>query len=414
MTCVVAAASYSGTITVPALLLGLLPGLLISAGTAAVATRIARPLPAAAVGVLVALGWAELVNVLTGNGNGPAARSTFAAGGLSALAVVAMSSPVASAFLLAVAGVVAAALALGAGAEVQAIAVATALAAVVALAIVEVELRRWSGRVRGAAAVAVLALISAAAAAALWATLDYRFDRAPYEVAAVLGEPAIRPPALGARSITPAPKPRSTATARVTKTPTVTRSPAPGNSPTSSVSPTAGAGKSQSPSPDRPSAVTRLFQVLGLSLTLLLLALALRLLWVSLRWRLLRRRLRRGGPDRAVIGAWIWARYRLQSRGIVLPVSVSPDLVRDSDALGRLPRRVSRPLSDVADAAVRMAFAPESANSQQQIYGECGGAPQTSSRVGCPPGGSLGRRLCTWRHRLPTRIPRAITLPHTG
>ena len=159
VTCLVASASYAGAITMAALLLGLVPSLVVSASVAAAVARLGRPRAAAAVGVSAALGAAEIVNLVSGNSNGPAARSTFAAAGFTALAVAAASTRFPTLFLAPVCGVVMAALALGAGAEVQLVAVVTAVLSVVALAVVEGRRRRWSQRPTGRVAAVVLALL---------------------------------------------------------------------------------------------------------------------------------------------------------------------------------------------------------------------------------------------------------------
>lgn len=52
--------------------------------------------------------------------------------------------------------------------------------------------------------------------------------------------------------------------------------------------------------------------------------------WIGMRWARVRRTLRHGDPDARVVGAWSWARMRRVRYESPLPVSASPDIVRQA------------------------------------------------------------------------------------
>src|SRR3954452_8578690 len=143
VTCLVAALSYAGAVTQNALLTGVLTGVFGCAVLVAAQVKKRRPGMAVLTGVAVAFGWAVVVNMLTGDSNGPAARSTFVAAVCTTLAMVAVGSRWPGLFVLPVGGIVFGALALGAGGEVRVVALAVVVAVVAALAVVEHERRRW-------------------------------------------------------------------------------------------------------------------------------------------------------------------------------------------------------------------------------------------------------------------------------
>ena len=193
--CVVAALAYSGAVTLMALLTFVLPAVVlvvvVTAGVASLSLRLA-----AASGLVAALGVAEIVNLVSGTANGPAARSTFAAAAFSVLAVTFVLGRAPGLFAAAVVGVVVGALGLGAGAEVAPVAVATAGATVVALAVVEAQDRRWTRRPPQLTTVLVLALLVGALVAAIALRAERRLDGDPAALAPGSVQPAIRPPQL--------------------------------------------------------------------------------------------------------------------------------------------------------------------------------------------------------------------------
>jgi hypothetical protein len=328
--CVTAALAYSGAVTLLAMLAYLLPAVVV---TAAVTFRTAGASVRAAafVGLGLSLALAEVVNLVSGTGNGPAARSTFTAAAFTALAVALVTSRRPALFLVGVAGVVVGALALGAGAEVAPVAVGTAVVSVVALGVVESSSRRWTERSRGLVVLLVAALLVGVAVAVVALQADReRGEAAPAVLAPGAVAATIRPPqALGD------PDPLS-----ATPTPTPTR---------------------ESPSPVPESAapdVSVVWTWLGLLLLALVVLVVGRLGCVWLRWRLLRRRLRRGAPADRVAGAWQWSVRRLRAAGWPVPASLSADRAASAAEVGGLPRIVRPAFRRVAVATVDVVYAP--------------------------------------------------------
>lgn len=333
--CAVAALSYSGAVTLTALLVFVLPAVVVVTGVTASVARLSLRL-AAVSGLLAALGVAEMVNLVSGTAHGPAARSTFAAAAFTVLAVAAVLGPAPALFAAAVVGVVVGALGLGAGAEVAPVAVATAAATVLALAIAEAQARRWTRRPPQLAAVVVLTLLVGVCVAAIALQADRRLEGEPAVLAPGAVQPNIRPP-----QVLGHPKPPPAAT----KKPHRSRSKA---------------ADRDDPIPAGPSIspLRTAWLVFLMVVLVLLLCLALRLLWVAFAWRLLRRRLRRGSESEQVAGAWVWSMSRLRAAGWPVPRSLSPDAVGSGDGVAGLPRLVRAPLRQVARATVDSVYAP--------------------------------------------------------
>lgn len=336
--CVVAALSYSGAVTLVALYTFVLPAVVLVAVVTAGVARLSLPL-AAASGLVAALGVAEIVNLVSGNAEGPAARSTFAAAGFTVLAVAAVLGPVPVLFTAAVVGVVVGALGLGAGAEVAPVAVASAVVTVIALAVVEAQDRRWTRRSPHLTAVVVLALLVGGLVATIALQADRRLEGTPAVFSAGAVQETIRPPqVLGDPN--PRPTPRAT--------------------PTHTARQRAKGGTKAPPPPPSHSAfpLRTLWLVLSLVVLASVLALLLRMLWVALAWRLLRRRLRRGSGREQVAGAWVWSTRRLRSAGWPMPSALSADAVGAGTGTTELPRVVRRALRQVAGATVEAVYAP--------------------------------------------------------
>lgn len=329
--CVVAGLAYSGAVTVTALLTFVLPSvLLVAIVTAGVARRSVRL--AAFAGLATALAVAEVVNLTSGTGNGPAARSTFAAAAFTALAVAAASSPAPALFTAGVVGVVVGALGLGAGSEVAPVAVATAVVAIAALAVVEASSRRWTRRPPQITAVLAFTLLAGVVVAAIALQSDRRLEGEPAVLAPGAVQPSIRPPeALG----DPDPVP--------------TANPTPSDSTDTSASP-------PSSEPDVP--VGTIWLVVLMVVLTLLVGLVLRILWIAVAWRLLRRQLRRGTDNEQIAGAWVWSTLRLRAAGWPMPPSLSADAVSAGRGTEALPRALRIPLRRVANSTVDAVYAP--------------------------------------------------------
>jgi uncharacterized membrane protein YhaH (DUF805 family) len=364
LTSLVAAVTFSGAITTRALLVGLGPSLLLAVVATAAVTRATSIRIGAATGVVVALAAAEVVNVLAGNDNGPAARSTFAAAGLAALAVALVYTRRPAAFLGPVAGIVAAAAGLGSGAEVQGVAAVTAVTALLTLALVEGQARRWHGRRRrGWASLVLLVAISALAAGGAWLVLDDHRGPKPAVFSVTSVDSQIRPPVVGVgptqlrhhrhhkrhHQQAAAPQAPDTTEDRVTH---------PKNS-----------------TPITHALLSTLSRLLLLLIVAAVLAVVLRRLWVLIAWQRLRSRLHRGDPAAVVAGAWVWTQRRLVSYGAGLPPSLSADRIAAVGVPSAAPRRVARPLGTLAGQVTVSTFSgaatsPEAAAGAWRFAGE--------------------------------------------
>jgi hypothetical protein len=341
-TCLVAGLAYSGAVTGLALLAFVLPGVLLAAASSTAVARLST-WGGLLAGGAVALVWGEVVNLVSGNGNGPAARSTFAAALFTAVAVAAGAGPAPACFLLGVVGVLAGALALGAGAEVGPVAVATAVVAVVALAVVARAREAWGERPPGRLVVVLLALVVGAAVAAVVVVADRQTTADPAVLSAGAVDDSIRPPGF-LELPTPTPTPAGTQVADQ-------QAPVP-------------TGQAAEGAPD---ASRSPFWWLLALLVVVVLAVPVRLAWVALAWRRLRRRLRRGSPVERVGGAWVWARRRIVATGLELPSNLSPDAVAAGRGTSALPRSVRPALVRLARATEVAMFAPSDGPTEAEL-----------------------------------------------
>ena len=363
--CLVAGLAYSGAVTSFALVAFVLPGVLLAAASTTAANRFS-PWGGLLAGGAVALAWGEVVNLVSGNDNGPAARSTFAAALFTAVAVAASAGPAPTGFLLGIVGVLAGGLALGAGAEVGPVAIATAVVAVVALAVVGRAREAWAAeRPPGRVVVPVLAALVGVAVATVVVVADRQTTAEPGVLSAGAVDASIRPP-----GFLELPTPTSMATrAQADEAP-----PVPARQPVED---------SWEPR----------FSWLLAALAVVLLAVLLRLTWVAIGWRRLRRRLRRGSPVEQVGGAWVWARRRIVACGLELPSHLSPDAVAVGRGASALPRSVRPALVSLARVTESALFAPSEGPTEAEVTsawqaadlaaGEAVGSLSTAKRVRC-------------------------------
>jgi hypothetical protein len=328
--CVVASAGYTGAVPVRALTGFVLPAVV---GCAVVSFALAargRVVAAVFAGAGVSLAWSALVNVMSGQDNGPAARSSFIAGCCAAIAVALAGSAWPSSFVVPVGGLLVGALALGAGGEVRLPAVATVVVVVIALAVVESTRRNVVGRRRRPAAVPVVAVLVALLAAAVNVLQAQHDARRP----SVLDRGAVDPTV---RSSIPDPFPA----------PSTHRSSHRVVAPDASHSTLTTHGRANAAAHDRTTQVFKwiLLAVL-LLIQLLMLALVGRLIAVRWSWQRLRRRLSQGSAEDRVAGAWTWLRLRLTAGRVAIPAYVSADqagsLPQTRELPGDAPRRVER------------------------------------------------------------------------
>lgn len=331
--CAVAALSYAGAVTPMALLAFVVPAVVLVVVVTALVARLSGRLGAVA-GLGVALGVAEIVNLVSGSAHGPAARSTFAAAACTALAVTAVLSPAPALFAAAVIGVVVGALGLGAGAEVAPVAVATAVVTVMALGVIEASRRHWTQRRPHVLAIVAVGVLVGAAAATVALQVDRRLEGDPAVLAPGAVQPTIRPPELLGD-----PDPRPAPTSTPTSTPPSTTADA--------------------PPPDASDAPLRTIWLVVASVLVFLIVLAvLRAAWIAFSWRRLRRRLRRGAGPEQVAGAWVWSTRRLRAAGWPMPVWLSADVVAAGQTVPGLPRPVRGALREVAARTVTAVYAP--------------------------------------------------------
>ena len=355
--CVVATAGYSGAVPTRALTGFVLPSVVGCSLVGFVLASRGRVVAAVFAGDGVALAWSALVNVMSGQDNGPAARSSFIAGCCAAVAQATVGSGWPSSFVAPVAGLLVGALALGAGGEVRLPAVATVVVVVIALAVVESARRNVVGRGRRRVAVPFVAVLVAALAAAVVVLQAQHDSRRP----SVLDRGAVDPTV---RSSIPDPFPAPSH--RQTSHPATAVAP-------SSVT-TPNVRTSSAPAHRVASQSRRLEWLLAgvlLLLQLLMLAIEARLIAVRWSWRRLRRRLERGSFDDRVVGAWTWLRLRLTAARVPLPPYVSPDeagsLPATRELPGDAPRRVDR-LGQLTASVAFCADRPASADEADEAW----------------------------------------------
>jgi hypothetical protein len=293
------------------------------------------------VGALV-LGWAEIANIATGNGNGPAARSTFFAAGWTVIAVVLAHSRWPALFLLAVAGVVAGALVLGAAGEVEIVAVAAAVSAALTLGWIERSRRHWTAESRRGIALVLLSLLAGAAAAGVVVLQAQKDPRQPALVAQGREDARIKP--AWSDPLASASSTRADKAARHT--------------PRHTANPAAKPVSRSHPAPARSHTSVWVYVVAAILLLVLVLAalMVARLLSTRLAWHRLQCRLAAGPPAEQVTGAWAWTRIRLEACRLPLPVDVSPDRVVAGGSIDDVPANVFAPLRTLAAAATAAAF----------------------------------------------------------
>jgi peptidoglycan hydrolase-like protein with peptidoglycan-binding domain len=380
VTCLVAALTYAGAVTMLAMGLFVLPGVAIAALLASILA--ARHMSGMAIGVVGALvlGWAELVNIWSGTAYGAAARSTAFAAGWTVIAVVLAHSRWPALFLAGVAGVVAGALVLGAAGEVRIVVVAAAVCAALTLGWIERSRRNWTAQPRRGIALVLLSLLAGAAAAGAVLLQAQKDPRDPVLFAQGRENPTIKPAWTDplakasnslAETAAPSPNPR----------PKPSRPSANPHRPRDAAEPTAKHATPSSPTAARKGTSRSIwfYVVAAIVLAMFILAvlIAARLLLTRVAWRRVRRRLAAGTAAEQVTGAWAWTRLRLDACGMPLAASASPDVIvaerarlagelklvaqelaKGGHPTGALAIARHTPLQALAAAATTAAFAP--------------------------------------------------------
>jgi hypothetical protein len=446
LTCLVAAVSYAGAVSTTALLAGVLPSVLLAAAVGAWVRARRTQWAALIVGAVVVLGASELVNVWSGESNGPAARSTFVAAGCTLLAVVAAWSRSPALFLAPLAGIVFGALALGAGGEVRSVAVVAAVFAVVTLGWIEQARRNWAERrPRRGAAMALLSLL-VGVAAALIVLLQAQHDAArPELLARAQAKLAIKPgwtdpfaSATTRRDTTAGLDPGQSAASSdsrqiagntdrgaagaVPVSPTSQRAKQPSTARTESRAsggPATRRRPADAVSQNGPNARTRqgamhtapsgwpfVLLILGILLLLLAVAVVVRRLYVKRAWRRIRRQLRSGDRQDQIAGAWVWARLHLAAARMAVPPHVSPDVALRDGVFDDMPPGTATPLGAVAQHAALAAFATMSDAHADEVEDVWAAAASAAEGIR----NSLTRRA---RLRLAFRRPAAAETTHS-
>ena len=193
-TCLLAAMTNAGAVTTFALAVFVLPAVAMAAAVGLFFAERHMFGTAIILGGLLALGWSELVNIVSGTADGPAARATFLAAACTLVAVVVAQSRSPAFFLVAVAGSVCGALLLGAGGEVRIVAVAAAVAAALTLASIEQSQRNWTAPPRRGLALVLLPLLVGAVAAGVVLLQVQQDPGQPRALGSGLAYPGIKPP----------------------------------------------------------------------------------------------------------------------------------------------------------------------------------------------------------------------------
>jgi hypothetical protein len=402
VTCLVAAVTYAGAVTTWAMGLFVLPGV---AGAALLALPLAgRHMSVMAIVVLGALvlGWAELANIWTGTANGPAARSTFFAAGWSLIAVVLAHSRWPALFFAGVAGVVIGAMVLGAGGEVEVVVVAAAVCAALTLGGIERSRRNWTARPRRGFALVLLSLLAGATAAGAVVLQAQKDPRHPELIAQGREYPGIKPPwtdplETASKSLS-APRPHPP--------PRTHRHDSTSNPKQATPSHRAAVRHSSESS-------VWIYVVAATVLVVLVLTalIAARLLWTRLAWRRVRRRLAIGAPANQIIGAWAWARIRLNACRLALAVDASPDLVAAGRGIEHVPADVYTPLQALAVATTTAAFSCEQSFGAAEVLAAWRAARRAEESAHV----LLTRRArARLAFRTPPRIARSHVTPSEG
>lgn len=369
ITCLVACVSYVGVITTGALLTLLLPA---TAAVALVGGRLRHStLPGLIIVAVLSFLAGQVVNLLSGEFQGPAARGTFLAAAASGIAMVLSGSRMPALMLVPIGGVVVGALVLGAGGQVQLVAIVTAGLALLALAAVERESRAMVEPQRASASflLAFLLVTFVGVFAALFhGQYDTRIASAPLRT--TINE-SVRPPGLVSlpskardkareelqrsrlpvvgedvpvatpsptradptRPAVPAPvRPTASATVRPTASAPVRPTASAPARPIASDPAFPATADPLLPAGNQDSSPSLLWWLLLLIPLLLLLLLIGRLLWSSLSWRRHYRLIRRAHAGAG--GAWLWTVAHLVRVGLAPPPHDSPDRIADGHLEG--------------------------------------------------------------------------------
>jgi len=370
LTCAFASLTFAGAVTMLALTVFVLVGVVVGALAARLGRGHGRWWRGAIIGSTVGLAWAEFVNVIGGDFNGPIAKSTFTAAAATAFAVMLLESVSPAMFLIPVSSIVLAAMILGAGGEVAPPTLAAVVSAVVTLGLVEKERRRWVSPV--SILMSTVALCTGLVLVALAVMLTQQaVHPGPGTVAdANSVDPAIIPPwqIIPGGNVTPTPSPSPSPTTNPTTSPNTSPSSSPTSSPTTSpttspssspsTSPSSSASASPPPPPPPPVEQQRIPWWVWVLLVIALILIVLAFLWWRRRrrWALLRRRLSSGSPRQRTIGAWLWTRSRLEHRRVPLEGDVSPDALDDYQFSYAVSGTVATELRSLARLTTRAAF----------------------------------------------------------
>jgi hypothetical protein len=322
--CLVATLAYSGAVTTRALAVFVIPAVFL---VSLVSLSLTRRTSAAAAGIasaLLALGLAEIVNIVSGEQSGPVARSSFFAAISTAVAVSYADrwSPIS--VCVPVTAVLGGALFLGAAGEVIPVVAVLAVLLTLSVPLLEAARRRPARSLRTAWMTPLLAIVAGVVAFGTSQLAPALQDRAPKVFGVAQADPRIKPL-----------HPISTASPAAPLTATVADAH------------TGGGGRS---GPVTLIVITVAAAAMGLLL--------LRLGIVALAWKRLRRRLRRGSPAQRAVGAWSWAVLRLRSYGVFVPPSLSPDQFSGHTSRLQLSDAVWEPLRTTARWATDAAFSP--------------------------------------------------------
>ncbi len=314
---------FAGIVAAWALVAFVVPAAVIPAMITARLIR--RPAAALLVCAIVAIGWAELANILSGETNGPVARSSFAVGLAASAAVAAARTRLAPTFPIFVLLIFWYAGTYGFDSAFWVVAVTA-----VSIGCLLLEGQPTSAsfsRVRWRRSVGVIITVS---------TLVAVFSAV---TTIALSSPVQNRP-------------------QISIPPTADVNTSPGGTELAAQSDAEARETVTKVAETLSSMLPRLLLGVVLLTLLALLLLTVRVGVIQLRWRRMRAVLQQGSSREQLVGAWCWARLVLSSFGSPVPAATTPDTLYARRTFG-IPHQISRPLVELAELVRPVAYSTE-------------------------------------------------------
>lgn len=323
-----AAGAYTGAVTLSAFVRFLLPAVALASAASFLGTP--RQYGGAIAALASAVGWAVVVNALSGETAGPVARSSAICGIATAMSVYSARRMWAPPMLLGVLMNLGGAMYYGAAGEVRFLALLIGLLALVAVSLLDAA--RHRRRVRRPRWAALLIGLLAAAAVSLGAVAVQQTvsqlsrDREPLASALITTE-SIRPP--WSNTATP---------------------------PTTTIAKDTAAQQQAKSDPEQKRLVRLILLLVALLILLLILAIVLRGLIGAWRLRRWKRRLQRQAPAASAGAAFGWMTYQLQRFGWHAPGNPAVDRLPEAGRAVGWPEPLLDPVRQVCSRSQRAVF----------------------------------------------------------